>query len=350
MLRAALIGTGPIAREHLAALATLPRVEVAGLCDLSPARAQATAERFGVKKWFTDYGAMLAETRPDLVHVTTPPTSHFAIARDCLTSGLNVLCEKPITAEYEEFLELKRLAERAGLMLMENQNYRFNAPILRIRQLVASGELGDVADVQVHLFLNVNAPGSRYTDPNVPHPCLKMRGGIIADFLTHMCYLVYLFAGRPLGLRTTWSKRAADSPLPADEFRALVKGERATASMSFSGNAQPNGFWLRVAGTRMCVETNLFEPPRLVCRRLRRGPPPLATFVDGLAESQAVLRGTIGGLSRKLGGVSIYDGLVELVARTYGALEQKGPPPVPLEEIDDVARMVAATTSPENML
>src|SRR5258706_6133681 len=76
-LRAALIGTGAIAREHLAALATLPGVEVGGVCDLSPARAEATAERFGLERWYTDHRRMLADVAHALVHITTPPTSHF---------------------------------------------------------------------------------------------------------------------------------------------------------------------------------------------------------------------------------------------------------------------------------
>src|SRR2546425_1159041 len=197
MLKAALIGTGFIAREHLAALSRLPNVEIGGVCDLSAALAEATAERFGVRKWYTDYSKMLADIRPDLVHITTPPTSHFTIARESLAAGVNVLCEKPITVEYEEFVELKGLATRAGLMLMENQNCRpcgqaleldelkglatraglmlmenqncrFNSSILRILELVASGELGEIVDVHVAVFLNINANGSRYEDRNAP--------------------------------------------------------------------------------------------------------------------------------------------------------------------------------------
>jgi predicted dehydrogenase len=293
---------------------------------------------------------MLAAVRPDVVHITTPPTSHFAIARDCLTAGFNVLCEKPITVEFEEFSELKGLAARNGLMLMENQNLRFHSSTRRILQLVRSGELGEVCDVQVQVFLNVSAPGSRYVDANAPHPCLGMRGGAIADFLTHVAYLAYVFAGRPLGVRTAWSKRVAGSPLPADEFRALIKGERAMASVAFSANVQPSGFWLRVAGSRMHAEANLFEPPRLTLRRLRAGVPPVMAMIDGLAESRGVLRGAIGGLWRKLAGTGSYDGLAELVSLTYLALEKKEAPPVPLDEIETVARMVADFTRPELML
>src|SRR5215472_2195298 len=102
-LTGAFIGCGAIAREHLGAVAALKNVEIAALCDLSAARAEATAERFGIARWFTDYQQLLTEVRPDLVHITTPPTTHFQLANACLSAGLNVLCEKPIVVDYQNF-------------------------------------------------------------------------------------------------------------------------------------------------------------------------------------------------------------------------------------------------------
>jgi predicted dehydrogenase len=219
--------------------------------------------------------------------------------------------------------------------------------ILTLRELVDSGELGEVADVQVQLFLDIGAPGSRFVDRNAPHPCLGMRGGAIADFLTHIAYLAHVFAGRSRVLRTAWSKRVRESLLPVDEFRALLEGDRAMAGVAFSANAQPNGFWVRVIGTKIHAETNLFEPPRLTLRRVRKGARPVMTFVDGIVESRDIFVGAVRGLWRKLGGVSIYDGLSFLVRRTYAALEEGGAPPVPIEEIDDVARLVDDFTRSE---
>src|SRR5271155_919702 len=95
-LKCVLIGCGAIAREHLTALAELGTVEVAAVGDISAARAEAAAERFGVAKWSSSYEELLSDVRPDLVHITTPPSSHFSIAKSCLSAGLNVLCEKPI--------------------------------------------------------------------------------------------------------------------------------------------------------------------------------------------------------------------------------------------------------------
>jgi predicted dehydrogenase len=339
-LTGVLIGCGGIARSHLTALMELPSVEVAAVCDLSAARAEAAAERFGIAKWYTDYQKLLAEVSPNLVHVTTPPSSHFSIAKACLSSGFNVLCEKPITTNYHEFQEIKKIAADGGCLLMENQNYRFHSSVLQICELLNSGELGEVVDVQIALAVNIVAPGSPYVDWNVPHYSSALRGGAIGDFLTHIASLTHMFTGRMTDMQTTWGKRAGNSPLPADEFHGLVKGERATALVAFAGNAKPYGFWLRVTGTRMYAEANLFEPPRLTVRRLRGGELAISTLVDGIVESRGVLRGTLAGFWRKLGGINTYDGLPLLIARTYTALEHGAPPPISLIEIDEVARIV----------
>jgi predicted dehydrogenase len=344
-LKGVLVGCGAIAREHLAALSELGYVEVAAVCDLSAARAEATAERFGIARHYLNHNQMIAEVRPDLVHITTPPSSHFSIAKDCLSSGRNVLCEKPITMEYQDFRQLHELAVRNNCLLLENHNMRFHSSILKIRELMQSGRLGDVLDVQVLFCLNIMGPRSPYIDRNAPHFGLVLRGGVIGDFLTHIAYLALMFTGAVVDVRTVWTKHVTESPLPADEFRALIKGERASAYVGFSGNGQPNGFWVRLAGTLMQVETNLLEPPRLTLRRARAGEQAVATFVDGIAESCDVFTGVVAGFWRKLGGGSRYDGLSELIASTYRALDTGVPPPISLDEIDEVARLVDAFTN-----
>jgi len=339
-LTGVLIGCGAIAREHLSVLAELDNVEIVAVCDISTARAEATAERFKIARSYTSHRDLLADLRPDLVHITTPPASHFPIARDCLTAGLNVFCEKPMTVRYSDFASLKQLARDKGVMLLENQQNRYHSSIQHIEQLIRSGQLGDVLEVQICLSLNIMSAQSAYVDRNAPHFGLALSGGVIGDFLPHIAYLVYMFTGKIIDVHTTWIKHKTDSPLPADEFRGLIKGERATAYVSFSGNAQPDGFLVRVVGTRMRVEANLYEPPRLIIKRARAGEPALMTLIDGIVESRQVLLGSVAGFMRKLGGTSSYDGLTEMISRTYRTIELHEPQPIPLNEIDVVAHLV----------
>jgi hypothetical protein len=208
-----------------------------------------------------------------------------------------------------------------------------------------SGELGELIDVQIFLSLNINIPNSPYVDTNAPHFGLSLSGGVIGDFLPHIAYLAYIFAGNIVDVHTSWTKHKSCSPLPSDEFRGMLKGERATAYVSFSGNGQPDGFLVRVAGTRMRVEANLFEPPRLVIKRSRKGEPALMTLLDGIVESRQVLAGTVAGFWRKLGGTSTYDGLKEMISKTYHSIELGEPQFIPLDEIDAIAKLIDRLTA-----
>ena len=342
-MKAVLIGAGHIARQHLACLKELPGVEVAGVCDLSPAMAESAAERYGVRSWFTDSRAMLEAVRPDVVHVTTPPASHFPLAMAALDAGAHVLVEKPATVTHDELLTLSGRATREGKALVEDYNYLFNGATKRIVAEVESGAFGDVTHVEVFITLDILGPGSAFADRNAPHPCLALPGGAIADFLTHLASLAHLFVGAHREAHTVWSKRSGDpSPLPFDEFRALVDGERGTAALGFSARTQPDAFWLRVYGTKAQAVANLFET-RLTVDRLRGGPKPLRPTFNGLAEARDVRRAAFGSLTRKLsGGPGAYEGLWELLGRTYQAFQNGGVPPVTPAQVVEVNRLVDA--------
>ena len=138
-MKSALIGTGQIAQQHLACLQSLPGVTVAGVCDLSLALAESTAERYEIPRWFTDHRKMLDEVRPDVVHITTPPPSHFSLAMDALASGAHVIVEKPLTMARDQVAILLRSAMERKRVLIEDYNYLYNAPVQKILDLCALG-------------------------------------------------------------------------------------------------------------------------------------------------------------------------------------------------------------------
>jgi predicted dehydrogenase len=339
-LKAALIGAGQIARQHLACLQQLPDVTVSAVCDLSASTAEFAAERSGVAASFTDYRTMLREVRPDVVHVTTPPTSHFRVAMDALDAGAHVIVEKPATTTLAELEALAGRARERNRALVEDYNYLFNRAPREILRRIEAGEFGAVTHVDVLICLDILGPDG-FADPNAPHPCLSLAGGAIADFLPHLASLAHRFVGRHRRAEAIWSKRRS-SVLPYDEFRAVVDGERGTASLGFSANSQPDAFWLRVYGERMQASANLFET-RLTFGRLRSGPKPLQPFLNGLEEARAVRRAAFGTLLRKFDpGPGAYEGLWELLARTYRALADGSALPVTSEDILDVNRLVDA--------
>jgi predicted dehydrogenase len=345
-VKAALIGAGQIARQHLACLKTLPGVELAAICDLSPAAAEAAAERYGVRAWFTDHKAMLEATRPDVIHVTTPVTSHFRLAMDSFDAGAHVVVEKPITSTLEELEALARRAQQVGRYLIEDYNYVFNRAPQEIVQRIESGQFGAVSHVEVFICLDILGP-SGFADPNSPHPALSLAGGAIADFLPHLASVAHLFVGPHRTAHTIWTKHKP-SPLPFDEFRGLVHGERGTAFLGFSSTSQPDAFWLRVYGERMQATANLFET-RLTFDGPRDVPKPLRPFFSGLEEGATIRRAALATLLRKFKGPGAYEGLWGLLTRTYGALAEGSALPVTAKDLLEVNRMVKALKPGEQL-
>jgi predicted dehydrogenase len=347
-MKAALIGAGQIAHQHLACLSSSPGIALAGVCDLSRALAESAAEQYGAGAWFTDHRAMLREARPDVVHITTPPGSHFRLAMDALAAGAHVIVEKPITPVRDELDALLGSAAERGRIVVEDYNYLFNEPVRRIAELARSGDLGEVVDVEVRINTDILDPGHAFSDPNVPHPTLALPGGPIADFLPHLASMAHCFVGPHRSARSRWWKRTAGSPLPYDEFRALVVAERGTAALSFSAGTRPEMFWIRVNGTRMRATADLYDMT-LVLNRPRGGPRPLARIRDRFAEARDIHRATRRAFLQKFSARSgVYDGLWTLVSRTYEAARSGGEPPISTRQIAEVNDLIAALVAEEN--
>jgi predicted dehydrogenase len=340
-MKAALIGTGRIAQQHLACVGRLDSVDLAAVCDPSPAAAELAAERFCVPRWFTDHRAMLDAVKADVVHVTAPPHVHFDLGLDALAAGGHVIVEKPAARNHDEVHELMDRARAGGRHVVECQNYLFNPPIVEVQSLWRDGVLGDIVHVEITMCLDILAPGSPFADRSVPHPALSLPGGAIADFLPHLASLAHAFVGPHDDAHAIWLKRDASSPLPSDEFRGLVAGRGgATAALSFSSHGQPDAFTVRVTGTRGRATAGLFEP-RVTVERLRAVPRLLVPTFNGIDEARTAIRAAVAGFTRKLaGGPGGYEGLWTLIERTYAALADGTPLPVPAEQVQAVHRLI----------
>src|SRR5882724_12643411 len=143
MLKVAIIGCGKIADSHASQIQRIKGCEIVGVCDREPLMARQLYERFPVKRHFSDVAELLSEGRPDVVHITTPPASHFDLARICLESGCHVYVEKPFTLYEHEARSLIELASERGLKITAGHDDQFSHAARRMRALVKSGFLGD---------------------------------------------------------------------------------------------------------------------------------------------------------------------------------------------------------------
>lgn len=142
---AAIVGTGFMGRVHLDALRRLG-VHVAGVVGSSRERAAAS----GLAPAFDSFEAMLADTRVDVVHITTPNHLHHAQAKAALEAGKHVVCEKPLAMSSEQSADLLETAERSGLVHALNHNLRFYPLVQHLQGVASGGGLGDVRLISGH--------------------------------------------------------------------------------------------------------------------------------------------------------------------------------------------------------
>ncbi len=354
-LRAAVVGSGAIAREHLSFLAgTSPirpsspvdgRLRLVGVCDLSPVTARYGADEYGADAAYTDLATMLDGAGPDVVHVLTPPATHSPIASACLRAGAHVLCEKPITTTSVELLELLDVAKEAGRHLMESQNYRFNRPVLALVDAIDRGELGTVREVEIRIALPVTDPDGRFADRNLPSPIHEMPAGVIHDVITHMVYLLLLL-GRPVSfdrIAAAWSNHGDDPLFRWDDLDAVLIGRTAGgplhARLRFDAEASPDTFSIRVRGTDGWAETDLFQPYVRVVRP-RAGGQQLSPILNHLAGGWRLLQAGTRNVGSKIMQQTPYEGLHRMLDLTYDAIAADRPLPVSTDDMVETSRLI----------
>ena len=154
MIRVAIVGTVNIANAHIQAYLQFPeRCHIAYLVDIVPEKARRMREKYGLDaEVFDDHQALLPLRDIDLVDVCTPPYVHAQISINCLRSGKNVVCEKPMAASLEECDQMLRARDESGKKLSIIAQNRFRQPISNLKALLDSGLAGPVRCAQVDSF------------------------------------------------------------------------------------------------------------------------------------------------------------------------------------------------------
>lgn len=159
-MKAGIIGASFARAAYLPALRHLPEVEVTAIASARIESAQRAATEFGVAHAYDDWQVMLERHDFDLVCIATPTVLHEAQARAALASGAHVLCEKPTAMNVAEAARMLEAAEAAGRIHMIDHELRFNPNRMRVAELIAAGELGEVRHVDI---TNV---GSAWANPS----------------------------------------------------------------------------------------------------------------------------------------------------------------------------------------
>jgi predicted dehydrogenase len=348
---AAIIGGGKISEHHLRSLCSMKETDIAGVCDLSPALARFTAERFAVPNWYTDHREMLGHCDADVVHVLTPPATHDRIVRDCLDSGRHVVVEKPVALSNQAFRELWDYASSRDLRLMENHNYRFNTPFQQIEKAIVEGRIGSVEEIEIRLALNIRG-GGRYADENLSHSSHQLPAGIIHEFITHLAYMLLRFLPEWNGdsvdsIHAAWRNHGNGELFKYDELDATIISGATHGRIRFSCRQWPDCLEVKVRGSDGTATAELFNPFVQVTTRRGVGQH-LTPLVNAFSDARARAGCGISGIWQKIRNRTAYEGLERFLQLTYVALRTGRELPVGFDDMDRTSQLIDLLLASEN--
>lgn len=146
-INAGIIGTGFVGPLHVEALRRLGYIHVAALADVDENTAKSKSEELSIPKYYGNYKDLLADPSIEVVHICTPNFLHYQMVKDALLSGKHVICEKPLTINSTQAQELVDLAKKTQLCNAIHFNLRFYPLVHEARNMVQTGELGEILAV-----------------------------------------------------------------------------------------------------------------------------------------------------------------------------------------------------------
>ncbi len=250
----AVIGCGRIANTaHFPALAKMDNVRVKYACDIIKEKAEKIkAEYPFVENVITDYKEALADSEVEAVFVLTPNYAHYEITMDALKAGKDVMCEKPVTVNYDLSCEMAKEAEKQGRILNIGVCNRYNKSVEMLEELNRQNRFGNIYHIYCSFrsFRDIPGLGGPFTTKS------QSGGGVLIDWGIHFMDLILYILGnakiknvtcdaysemaknmKEYKYKSMWAEDTADIENGTNDVDDFVTGYIRTdkASISFNG-------------------------------------------------------------------------------------------------------------------
>jgi predicted dehydrogenase len=258
------LGYGKVGEGYHAAMAaSVPGFRLAAVCDAAEGRLAAARATHGCAT-YAGYEAMLADENVQLVAIGTPPSMHRDQAIAAAQAGRHVLVDKPFAMNYDEAKRMVAAAEAAGVVITGNQNRRWDADYLTVKNAIADGLLGEVYDRESR-WTHHTVDWATYGVPEFDSRWRVKRafgGGMVYDYASHLGDQILRMVESPLASVYADLQSRIWSDEVDDHFRAELRfADKTTAIVEASNNARralPRWF---VVGTK----GNLISQPTGGC-------------------------------------------------------------------------------------
>lgn len=350
MLRIAIVGCGKIADSHASQIQRIKDCEIVGVCDREPLMARQLYERFPVQAYYSDMTAMLGASRPDVVHITTPPESHYDLARRCLESGCHVYVEKPFTLFEHDAQDLISLANERGLKITAGHDDQFTHVARRMRALVQSGFLGS-GPVHMESYYCYELSDTGYAGAllgDKQHWIRRLPGKLLQNIISHGVARIaeFLTSDSPeviaQGFSSPFLTSRGETEI-IDELRVIISEDSgATAYFTFSSQMRPSLHMFRIYGKKNGLVLDHDQETLIKLRGAR-----FKSYVEKFVPPVIFAKQYLGNLRTNLKCFLARDfhmksGMKYLIESFYRSIEQGTPVPIPYREILLTARIMDA--------
>jgi predicted dehydrogenase len=149
-IKVGIIGCGKISRDiHIPIYLRMKNVKIQAICDTNSKNIEKIQQTFNLNaKPYGDYRDLIENEDIDFIDICTPGFSHYQIAKEALKKSLNVITEKPPALSLKDFFELKNLSKKYSLTFGVILNYRYKDMILKLKENLDSGKLGEIRKIQ----------------------------------------------------------------------------------------------------------------------------------------------------------------------------------------------------------
>jgi len=233
MLKVGIIGTGNICDSHIKGYLDFPQqCEITALVDLTPAKASAKAQEYGLDAAIYGSAVEMLQTEDiDVVSIATPPATHADLTIKCLEAGVNVILEKPMAPSLQECDEILAAVEASGKLLSVIAQNRFRDDTANLKAVLESGLIGPISHVEVNSAWWRGLP---YYDLWWRGTWESEAGGCTLNHAIHHLDLLLWMMGTPESVTALMTNAAHENAEVEDLSVAILKYERALAQVTSS--------------------------------------------------------------------------------------------------------------------
>ena len=336
-LRMALIGCGQIADAHLQEAAKIASVEVVAVCDMYFDLARQAASRFRIRGIYDNLDLMLAEVKPDVVHITTPAHTHGPLTLRALAAGCHVYVEKPFTLDATEAEVVIAAAEEQSKTLCVGHDQLFDPTWLDCRSRISAGQIGTVKHIESTLGYPISGQFGAVVAGDARHWVRKLPGGLFQNTISHPLYRILdLLPDAHPRIEARWDRVKFDFPT---ELWVQLRGAEVTGSLTFTSSVYAQRV-TRVYGDKGMLEVD-FD-----AQTIRRHAAPILPGAFGKLELPfRQWREGARNLRRNLwrflkSEIHYFSGMRNLMEEFYRSIQQGSAPPISHPEMLRVTRIM----------